>query len=63
MERIEWSMLPMVLYQKIGLQAIAHTLGITRLLPQQLQDMERLLPPLPAHAQSVSHLQVLTARN
>ena len=47
-ERIEWSMLPMVLYQKIGLQAIAHTLGITRLLPQQLRDMERLLPPLPA---------------
>jgi glycolate oxidase iron-sulfur subunit len=61
-ERIEWSMLPMVLYQKIGLQAIARTLGITRLLPQQLQDMEKLLPPLPARSLR-SRLPEVTAAN
>lgn len=46
----ELSMLPLVLYQRLGLQKLARRLGILRLLPRQLQDMERMVPKLPARA-------------
>ncbi len=45
---IELSMLPFILYQRLGLQRLLHSLGIDRLLPAQLRDLEKLLPnPLP----------------
>ncbi len=44
----ELSMLPLLLYQRLGLQKLARKLGILRLLPRQLQDMEQMVPELPA---------------
>jgi len=46
----ELSMLPFVLYQRLGLQKVARKLGILKLLPKQLQDMEHMLPRIPARA-------------
>jgi glycolate oxidase iron-sulfur subunit len=47
---------PLALYQKSGLRKLVYASGVLRLLPKQLQAMERLLPPislasrdLPAH--------------
>lgn len=44
---MEASMLPFRLYQRWGLQGLAHRLGALKILPAQLQDMERMLPTLP----------------
>ncbi len=44
----ELSVLPLLLYQRLGLQALARKLGILKLLPRQLQDMEHMVPKLPA---------------
>ncbi|MGQ9682678.1 MAG: (Fe-S)-binding protein [Anaerolineae bacterium] len=41
------SMVPFRLYQRLGLQRAFRGLGVLKLLPAQLQDMERMLPPLP----------------
>jgi glycolate oxidase iron-sulfur subunit len=37
---------PLGLYQKLGVQRIVHKSGLMNLLPQRLQSMERLLPPV-----------------
>ena len=37
---------PLGLYQKFGLQRFVHQSGLLKLLPQRLQSMERLLPPI-----------------
>ncbi len=37
---------PLGLYQKLGIQRLVHTSGLLALLPQRLQAMERLLPPI-----------------
>jgi glycolate oxidase iron-sulfur subunit len=37
---------PLGVYQKLGIQRLMHTSGLLRLLPQRLQAMERLLPPI-----------------
>jgi glycolate oxidase iron-sulfur subunit len=37
---------PLGLYQKLGVQRLVHASGILKLLPQRLQAMERLLPPI-----------------
>ena len=37
---------PLGLYQKLGLQRLVHQSGLLALLPQRLQSMERLLPPI-----------------
>lgn len=37
---------PLGLYQKSGLQRLVHASGLLTLLPQRLQAMERLLPPI-----------------
>ena len=45
---MELSFLPLIFYQRSGLQDLVQRLGLTRLLPSQLRDLERLLPnPLP----------------
>lgn len=45
---IELSMLPFLLYQRLGFQRLLYTLRVNRLFPAQLRDLERLLPnPLP----------------
>jgi glycolate oxidase iron-sulfur subunit len=37
---------PLGLYQKLGVQRLVHKSGLLSLLPQRLQSMERLLPPI-----------------
>jgi glycolate oxidase iron-sulfur subunit len=44
---MELSILPFKLYQRLGLQKLVHKLGIPRLFPSQLRDLERELPELP----------------
>ncbi|MGQ9593754.1 MAG: (Fe-S)-binding protein [Anaerolineae bacterium] len=47
-ERMEWATLPLRLYTRLGLRRVVEGLGLERLLPAQLRDMERMLPNLPA---------------
>jgi len=44
--RLRWLSWPLGLYQKLGLQRLLQQSGVLRLLPQRLQSMERLLPPI-----------------
>lgn len=46
--RLELATLPLRLYQKSGLRWLIHALGIRRLFPRQLRDMEAMLPPQPS---------------
>src|SRR5262245_1818530 len=39
---------PLGLYQKLGIQGFVQRSGLLKLLPQRLQSMERLLPPIAA---------------
>ena len=45
--RMELAMLPLRLYQASGLRALAYALGMQRVLPDQLCDLEAMLPHLP----------------
>lgn len=45
-ERLRRMRLPLLIYQKLGLQAMARGLGLLKLLPKKLQTMEALLPKL-----------------
>jgi glycolate oxidase iron-sulfur subunit len=38
---------PIAIYQKSGLQAVARSLGLTKLLPKRLRAMESLMPAVP----------------
>ncbi len=39
--------LPLRVYQGLGLQKLARSLGLTRLLPSRLRDMEAMIPAMP----------------
>ena len=45
--RMEASTLPLRIYQRSGLRKLVYLLGLTRLLPRQLRDLEAMLPHLP----------------
>jgi glycolate oxidase iron-sulfur subunit len=45
-ERLRRMRLPLLIYQKLGLQAAARGLGLLKLLPKKIQTMEALLPKL-----------------
>jgi len=45
-DRLRKMRLPLLVYQKSGLQAVLRELGLLRLLPKQIQAMEALLPKL-----------------
>ncbi len=45
--RMEGATLPLRLYQLLGIRSAVHTLGLGRLLPGQLRDMEAMLPRIP----------------
>ncbi len=45
--RIENATLPLRLYEQSGLRRLVYALGLTRILPAQLRDMESMLPRLP----------------
>lgn len=44
--RMRWALWPARIAQALGLDLLAERLGLTRLLPEKLQRMQRLLPPL-----------------
>ena len=44
--RLRWLSWPLGIYQKLGVQSLVHRLGLLKVLPQRLQAMERLLPPI-----------------
>jgi glycolate oxidase iron-sulfur subunit len=46
--RMEWATLPLRLYQGLGVRRLTAALGLTRLLPGKLRDLEAMLPRLPA---------------
>jgi len=46
-DRLRLLRLPLLLYQRSGLQELARRSGLLRFLPQRLQSMEALLPRLP----------------
>jgi len=45
-DRLRRMRLPLLVYQKLGLQAVARGLGLLRLLPKKIQTMEALLPKI-----------------
>ena len=45
--RLRWALAPARWAQRLGLDRLAEGLGVTKLLPKQLQRMQALLPPLP----------------
>src|SRR5713226_7219971 len=45
-ERLRRMRLPLLVYQKSGLQAVVRELGLLKLLPKKMQAMEALLPKL-----------------
>ena len=45
--RMELATLPLRIYQGLGLRRLADALGLQRLLPTRLRDMESMLPHLP----------------
>jgi glycolate oxidase iron-sulfur subunit len=47
-DRLRSLLLPLRVYQKTGLQALVHSMGIPKLLPARLRAMEALLPHVPA---------------
>ena len=47
-ERLRALLLPLRLYQKVGLEALVRRTGIPQLLPARLRAMEALLPQVPA---------------
>jgi glycolate oxidase iron-sulfur subunit len=46
-KRMELATLPLRLYQTLGIRRLVYGLGLRRLLPRQLRDMEAMLPHLP----------------
>jgi len=59
---METSMLPMLLYQRLGIQRGMNGLGVMERLPAQLRDAERMLPRLPARSLRHRLPQVTPAR-
>lgn len=44
--RLRWALFPAKIAQVLGLDRLANQLGLTKLLPERLRRMQRLLPPL-----------------
>ncbi len=59
---MELSVLPMFLYQCLGIQGAVRAFGILERLPEQLRDMERMLPPLPERSLRHRLPEVMPAR-
>ncbi len=45
--RMELATLPLRLYERLGLRRLVYALGLRKILPAQLRDMEAMLPRLP----------------
>ena len=47
-KRLRWALAPAKLMQMTGIDKLAERIGLTKLLPEKLRRMQRLLPPLVA---------------
>ena len=47
-DRLRWMRLPLLFFQRSGVQQLVRRSGLLRMLPKRLQSMEALLPQLPA---------------
>jgi glycolate oxidase iron-sulfur subunit len=45
--RMEMAMLPLRIYERLGIRRLVYMLGLNRLLPRKLRDLEAMLPQLP----------------
>jgi glycolate oxidase iron-sulfur subunit len=45
--RMEIATLPLRLYEALGIRQLVYALGLTRILPKQIRDLEAMLPRLP----------------
>ena len=45
--RMELATLPLRLYENLGIRRMVYALGLTRILPKHIRDMEAMLPRLP----------------
>ena len=45
--RMELATLPLRLYEKLGIRRLVYMLGLSRLLPSRLRDLEAMLPRIP----------------
>jgi glycolate oxidase iron-sulfur subunit len=46
-QRMELATLPLRLYERLGLRRLVYALGLRKILPAQVRDMEAMLPRLP----------------
>jgi len=60
--RMEAATLPLRLYQTLGIRRLVYALGLTRLLPGKLRDLEAMLPHLPQRPLRQKLPQVTPAR-
>jgi glycolate oxidase iron-sulfur subunit len=60
--RMEAATLPLRLYQTLGIRRLVYALGLTRLLPGKLHDLEAMLPHLPQRPLRQKLPQVTPAR-
>jgi glycolate oxidase iron-sulfur subunit len=60
--RMEAATLPLRLYQNLGVRRLVYALRLTRLLPDQLRDMEAMLPRLPQRPLRRVLPQIIEAR-
>ena len=51
--RLRWALAPAKLMQMLKLDRLAERIGLTKLLPERLRRMQRLLPPLKARAPKI----------
>ncbi len=61
--RMEWATLPLRLYQMLGIRRLTYALGLLKLFPSQLRDMESMLPHLPQRPLRQKLPEVTEARN
>jgi glycolate oxidase iron-sulfur subunit len=61
-ERMELATLPLRLYEALGIRRLVYTLGLTRILPKQIRDMEAMLPRLPQRPLRQALPQITEAR-
>lgn len=61
--RMEWATLPLRLYERLGLRRLVYALGLRRLMPARLRDLEAMLPHLPQRPLRRVLPQVSSARS
>ncbi len=61
-DRMEWATFPLRLYQMLGIRRLTYALGVLKLMPAQLRDMEAMLPHLPQRPLRHKLPQVTEAR-